>query len=173
MLPLAVAVTPLGGVAATATLFFLAVVGPEPAAALNNGLALTPPMGFANWNGFGCHYNDTTFRQQADYLNSSGMAAAGYRTMIIQECITLAGHRAADGLAWSRCPTKWAGLTCCGRGPIVVVLPGGAGRAFITTFRDYMASRTVERRIALARRRKSTKLSLVRTSNGWSIWQKT
>ena len=41
---------------------------------------------------------DTTFRQQADYLNSSGMAAAGYRTMIIQECITLAGHRDANGV---------------------------------------------------------------------------
>ena len=35
-----------------------------------------PPMGFANWNGFGCNYNDTTFRQQADFLVSSGMAAA-------------------------------------------------------------------------------------------------
>ena len=33
-------------------------------------------MGFANWNGFGCNYNDTTFRQQADFLVSSGMAAA-------------------------------------------------------------------------------------------------
>jgi alpha-galactosidase len=65
--------------------------------ALDNGLALAPPMGFANWNGFGCNYNDTTFRQQADYLNSSGLAALGYRTMIIQECITLAGHRAPDG----------------------------------------------------------------------------
>ena len=41
-----------------------------------SGLALTPPMGFANWNGFGCNYNDTTFRQQADFLVSSGMAAA-------------------------------------------------------------------------------------------------
>jgi alpha-galactosidase len=37
-------------------------------------------------------------RQQADYLVSSGMAAAGYRTMIIQECITLAGHRDARGV---------------------------------------------------------------------------
>ena len=46
------------------------------AARAPSGLALTPPMGFANWNGFGCNYNDTTFRQQADFLVSSGMAAA-------------------------------------------------------------------------------------------------
>ena len=44
--------------------------------ALNNGLARTPPMGFANWNGFGCNYNDTTFRQQADFLVSSGPSKA-------------------------------------------------------------------------------------------------
>ena len=56
-------------------------------------MAATPPMGFANWNGFGCDYNDTTFRNMADFMNASGLAAAGYRTMIIQECITKAGHR--------------------------------------------------------------------------------
>ena len=49
------------------------------AARAPSGLALTPPMGFANWNGFGCNYNDTTFRQQADFLVSSGMAAAVQR----------------------------------------------------------------------------------------------
>ena len=69
-----------------------------PASALDNGQALTPPMGWANWNGFGCNYNDTTIRQQADFLNSSGMAAAGYRTVIIQECITKSGHRDAKGV---------------------------------------------------------------------------
>ena len=31
-------------------------------------LAPTPPMGFANWNGFGCNYNDTTIRRIADAL---------------------------------------------------------------------------------------------------------
>ena len=29
-------------------------LGPPAAAAWNNGEALTPPMGFANWNLFGC-----------------------------------------------------------------------------------------------------------------------
>jgi len=72
--------------------------GVATVSALDNGAALLPPMGFANWNGFGCHYDDATFRQQADFLNSSGLAAAGYRTMIIQECITVAGHRDPGGV---------------------------------------------------------------------------
>jgi hypothetical protein len=67
-------------------------------AALDNGRALLPPMGFANWNGFQCNYNDSTFRVQADALDSLGLAKAGFRTMIIQECITAAGHRDARGV---------------------------------------------------------------------------
>lgn len=61
-------------------------------------MAQTPPMGFANWNGFGCNYNASTFMETADFLNMSGMAALGYRTMIIQECITAPGHRDAEGV---------------------------------------------------------------------------
>ena len=53
-----------------------------------------------SWNGFGCNYNDATFRAQADALVSSGLAAAGYRTMIIQaragvECALSKGERPA------------------------------------------------------------------------------
>ena len=42
----------------------------QTAHGLNNGLALTPPMGFANWNGYSCGYTDATFRQQACALAS-------------------------------------------------------------------------------------------------------
>lgn len=51
------------------------------ATAWNNGAALTPPMGFANWNLFGCNYDDTTFRQMADAFVSTGLAALGYQYM--------------------------------------------------------------------------------------------
>ena len=61
-------------------------------------MAQTPPMGFANWNGFGCNYTETTFMEMADFLNSSGLAALGYRTLIIQECITAPGHRDTNGV---------------------------------------------------------------------------
>lgn len=67
----------------------------QPVSALNNGLARTPPMGWANWNGFGCHYNAATIKSMADLLVSTGMKAAGYRYVLIQECI--AKYRDRDG----------------------------------------------------------------------------
>ena len=76
-------------------LLFLALLAPSYS--IDNGLALTPPMGFANWNVFGCDYNDTTFRSMADAFVSTGLAAAGYKYMLVQECITPAGARDADG----------------------------------------------------------------------------
>lgn len=54
-------------------------------------------MGWANWNSLGCNYDESTIRAIADSLVSSGMRDAGYRYLIIQECIVPAGHRAADG----------------------------------------------------------------------------
>jgi len=60
-------------------------------------LAPVPPMGWANWNSLGCDYNEKTIRAIADRMVSSGMRDAGYRYLIIQECIVPRGHRAADG----------------------------------------------------------------------------
>jgi alpha-galactosidase len=57
----------------------------EPAA-LNNGLALTPPMGWNSWNKFGCNVTDALVRQMADAMVSSGMAAAGYKYIVIDDC---------------------------------------------------------------------------------------
>ena len=42
-------------------------------AALGNGLALTPPMGWNDWNSFGCNVNATLVQQTADKFVSSGM----------------------------------------------------------------------------------------------------
>jgi alpha-galactosidase len=61
--------------------------------ALRNGAALTPSMGFANWNLFGCNYNDTTIREIADSFVSTGLRDAGYEYILIQECIVPAGAR--------------------------------------------------------------------------------
>lgn len=47
----------------------------------------------ANWNVFGCDYNDTTFRQMADAMVSSGLRDRGYSYMLVQECIVPAGGR--------------------------------------------------------------------------------
>ena len=64
-----------------------------PAAAWDNGAALTPPMGFANWNNFGCNYTDALFRELADTFVSTGLAAKGYEYMLVQECIVPKGAR--------------------------------------------------------------------------------
>src|SRR5262245_35897031 len=54
--------------------------------ALNNGLALTPPMGWNSWNKFGCNVSDTLIRQMADAMVSSGMSAAGYKFVNVDDC---------------------------------------------------------------------------------------
>ncbi len=50
-------------------------------------LAPTPPMGWASWNHFFCDYDERTIRAQADALVATGMRDAGYRYVVIQECI--------------------------------------------------------------------------------------
>ncbi|MGI5158395.1 lectin [Microbispora sp. CA-102843] len=58
----------------------------SPAAALDNGLARTPQMGWNDWNSFGCNVNENLVRQTADAMVSSGMAAAGYTYVNIDDC---------------------------------------------------------------------------------------
>ena len=50
---------------------------------------------FANWNSFGCNYDDATIRGVADALVATGLATAGYSYVLIQECIVPAGARNA------------------------------------------------------------------------------
>ncbi len=48
-------------------------------------LAATPPMGWNSWNTFAGSVTDTVVRQTADAMVSSGMAAAGYQYIIIDD----------------------------------------------------------------------------------------
>jgi alpha-galactosidase len=59
--------------------------GAEPGA-LANGLARTPPMGWNSWNKFGCSINETIVKGMADAMVSSGMAAAGYQYVNVDDC---------------------------------------------------------------------------------------
>ncbi len=59
------------------------------ASALGNGLALTPPMGWNDWNHFHCGISGTIVKQAADAMASSGMQAAGYRYVNIGDCWAL------------------------------------------------------------------------------------
>nr|WP_194895430.1 NEW3 domain-containing protein [Catenulispora pinisilvae] len=63
-----------------------AVGAAPPAAALANGLALTPPMGWNDWNAFGCAVSAQLVEQTADKLVASGLAADGYSYVNIDDC---------------------------------------------------------------------------------------
>jgi alpha-galactosidase len=49
-------------------------------------LAKTPPMGWNSWNKFGCDVSDVLIREVADALVASGMHAAGYQYVVIDDC---------------------------------------------------------------------------------------
>jgi alpha-galactosidase len=54
--------------------------------ALDDGLALTPPMGWNSWNKFGCNVSEKLIRETADAMVESGMKDAGYEYVVIDDC---------------------------------------------------------------------------------------
>jgi len=81
---------PLRTAAALAVLTAAAAVAPAA-----DVLALRPPMGWNSWNKFGCNVSETLVRGAADALVASGMKAAGYEYVVIDDCWQVG--RAADG----------------------------------------------------------------------------
>ncbi len=70
---------------------FLAVAASNPllppaSAQTSSSLAKTPPMGWNSWNKFGCNVSDKLIREMADAMISSGMQAAGYQYVNIDDC---------------------------------------------------------------------------------------
>ncbi|KAG4180662.1 hypothetical protein ERO13_A10G178400v2 [Gossypium hirsutum] len=53
---------------------------------LNNGLALTPQMGWNSWNFFACSISEDLIKETADALVSSGLADLGYVYVNIDDC---------------------------------------------------------------------------------------
>ncbi|MBP0954970.1 MAG: glycoside hydrolase family 27 protein [Oscillospiraceae bacterium] len=49
-------------------------------------LAQTPPMGWNSWNTFGWNISDELIRTTADFFAQSGLKAAGYEYIIIDDC---------------------------------------------------------------------------------------
>ena len=74
--------------AALSSLLFLAL-SPLRVASLNNGLALTPPMGWLSWERYRCDIDCDTdpdnciseklYQTMADHLAADGYAAVGYQ----------------------------------------------------------------------------------------------
>ncbi len=59
---------------------------PATSAQTSASLAPTPPMGWNSWNKFGCNVSDKLIREMADAVVSSGMQAAGYQYVNIDDC---------------------------------------------------------------------------------------
>ena len=57
-----------------------------PAHALGNGLALTPQMGFNDWNAYGCNVSESLIKSTAVAIHNDGMQAAGYQYVNIDDC---------------------------------------------------------------------------------------
>ncbi|HEV2783721.1 MAG TPA: NPCBM/NEW2 domain-containing protein [Actinophytocola sp.] len=72
------------------------VTAAPPASAWENGLARTPPMGWNQWNAFGCNVNDALVRATADAFVSTGLREAGYQYVNIDDC-WMARNRDASG----------------------------------------------------------------------------
>jgi len=64
--------------------------------AVADGLARTPPMGFNDWNAFGCDVSEQLIKETADFFVSSGLKDAGYQFVNIDDCWALR-QRGPDG----------------------------------------------------------------------------
>jgi alpha-galactosidase len=69
---------------------------PPAVSASLRALAPTPPMGWDPWYEFGCKANEPLVEQTAQAMVSSGMAAAGYSYVNLDDC-WMAPDRASDG----------------------------------------------------------------------------
>ncbi|XP_039040207.1 alpha-galactosidase-like [Hibiscus syriacus] len=53
---------------------------------MDNGLGLTPQMGWNSWNHFHCDINEILIKETADAVVSTGLAAVGYTYINIDDC---------------------------------------------------------------------------------------
>ena len=53
---------------------------------LDNGLGLTPQMGWNTWNKFGCNINESLIRETIDFFNKSGLIEVGYKYINLDDC---------------------------------------------------------------------------------------
>jgi len=63
---------------------------------MSGPLAVTPPMGFNNWNAFACEVSEALIKETADFLVSSGLKDAGYEFVNIDDCWSMQ-ERDAEG----------------------------------------------------------------------------
>ena len=77
-------------------LLLLSVAAPGARAQKFDALAKTPPMGWNSWNKFQCNVSEQLIRETADAMVSSGLQAAGYQFINVDDC----WHGARDSLGF-------------------------------------------------------------------------
>lgn len=53
---------------------------------IDNGLGLTPAMGWNSWNFYGCNINEEVIKKTADLMVSKGLKDAGYEYLNLDDC---------------------------------------------------------------------------------------
>jgi alpha-galactosidase len=77
----------MAGVAVAATVLLGVALTTAPSASAAAGSpAVTPPLGWNSWNTFGCGITEAKIRAAADAMVSSGMRAAGYQYVVVDDC---------------------------------------------------------------------------------------
>jgi alpha-galactosidase len=67
----------------------------------NPSLLPTAPMGFNNWARFQCELNQTLFTSTADAMVSTGLLAAGYNRLNLDDCWMQKSRAANGSLQWN------------------------------------------------------------------------
>lgn len=63
------------------------MVGSAPAQALENDLALTPPMGWNSWNQVRCYdLNEDVVKAAVDGISARGLGDVGYEYVVVDDC---------------------------------------------------------------------------------------
>jgi hypothetical protein len=67
-------------------LLLISCIVVDTATALDNGVGLTPPMGFNTWNNFACDINEDVFKETAKAMVDTGLKDLGYGEGINIDC---------------------------------------------------------------------------------------
>lgn len=68
----------------------------------NNGVVLTPPMGWSSWNLFRNKINEKLIKEIADAMQKSGLTDAGYTYVNIDDCWQASTRDAEGRLQWDK-----------------------------------------------------------------------
>ncbi|RAH47415.1 putative alpha-galactosidase [Aspergillus brunneoviolaceus CBS 621.78] len=84
------------------TLLLLLLLTPPSTGTITNPTTLpTPPMGFNNWSRFMCDLNETLFVTTATAMQTTGLQAAGYTRLNLDDCWMETARLPNGSLSWN------------------------------------------------------------------------